>query len=161
MRAVVQRVNRADLNLVDDDGSVRTHASIGPGLVVLLGIEAHDTADDLAWMARKIAGLRIFEDDAGRMNLALADAAQTWTGSPDPARPVPNFTVAGRAHKGRRPDFTTAMHPDRSAAMFDDAAESLRDALAGPAVVTGVFGAHMHVDLENDGPVTIWLDSRA
>ena len=161
MRAVVQRVNRASLDLVQAE-SVRTHASIGPGLVVLLGIEAGDTPDDLAWMVRKIEGLRIFEDNEGRMNLALADAAANLPRAPGPGMLiVPNFTVAGRAHKGRRPDFTTAKHPDEASAMFDEVVRTLRAGAAGYTVVSGVFGAHMHVDLVNDGPVTIWLDSEA
>jgi D-tyrosyl-tRNA(Tyr) deacylase len=164
MRAVVQRVSRAELMVVDE-GVERTHASIGAGLTVLVGIEAHDTPDDLAWMARKLVGVRIFEDADGKMNLSITDAAP---GGPDATRGillVPNFTVAGRAHKGRRPDFTGAMHPDLAASMFDDLrgriSSDLSAASPGSAVVTGVFGAHMHVRLENDGPVTIWLDSRA
>ena len=169
MRSVVQRVNQAQLSVIEDAGA-RTHASIGRGLVVLAGIETDDTADDVAWTARKVAGLRVFEDDAGKMNLALPDAARSWDaagGPPSADTPphgvllVPNFTVAGRAHKGRRPDFTTAKHPSEAAPMFDALAHALREQLPGQAVVTGVFGAHMHVDLSNDGPVTIWLDSRA
>ena len=160
MRTVVQRVNRAELVLVEESAE-RVHASIGRGLVALVGIEAGDTPDDLAWTARKIAGLRVFEDQAGKMNLSIADAPDD--GGPSGVLLVPNFTVAGRAHKGRRPDFTSAMHPDHAAPMFvalrDKIAATL--ATAGCPVVTGVFGAHMHVRLENDGPVTIWLDSRA
>ena len=161
MRAVVQRVSRASLILIEDAGP-RTHAEIGQGLVVLIGIEATDTERDLTWMTRKLPGLRIFSDANGKMNLAIADL-------PAPASPalgpglllVPNFTVAGRAHKGRRPDFTGAMHPDQASSFFDRLTESVRAGAASYAVETGVFGAHMHVDLVNDGPVTIWLDSNA
>lgn len=164
MRTVVQRVNRGELRIVEG-GEPRTHAQIGPGLVALVGIEATDTPDDLAWTARKLTGLRVFEDDSGKMNRSLTEACATlptWdTAAPPGILLVPNFTVAGRAHKGRRPDFTAAMPPDRARPMFDDLTRLVSEQAERYAVVTGVFGANMHVEMSNDGPITIWLDSRA
>tara|TARA_E500000318_G_scaffold82142_1_gene77462 strand:+ start:325 stop:828 length:504 start_codon:yes stop_codon:yes gene_type:complete len=165
MRTIIQRVTRARLHVLGND-SGRLHAEIGTGLVALVGIESNDTDDELAWTARKITGLRIFEDGDGKMNRSLADsvasrATEPVSGPPPGILLVPNFTVAGRAHKGRRPDFTSAKHPDEAAPMFDRLVGLVRDLASreGCTVVSGVFGAHMHVDLVNDGPVTIWLDS--
>lgn len=157
MRAVVQRVSNATLSTVDEDGAITRRAGIGPGLVVLAGIEAGDTETELAWLAGKLPVLRIFEDDAGKMNRSLLDRVQS--GEPAGLLLVPNFTVAGRARKGRRPDFTSAKAPGEASAMFDRLVGLTREAAPGVDVQTGVFGAHMHVDLLNDGPVTIWLDS--
>ncbi len=157
MRCVIQRVSAASL-AVDEGGAERAHAAIGLGLVALLGIEQDDSDRDLAWMVGKIPTLRVFPDDAGKMNRSLLDLAAA--GEPGLLL-VPNFTVAGRAHKERRPDFTTAKAPGEASAMFDRIVEAIRGASPGVTVVSGVFGAHMHVRLENDGPVTIWLDSRA
>jgi D-tyrosyl-tRNA(Tyr) deacylase len=129
----------------------RRVAEIGPGLLVLVGIEEPDTDSDASWLAEKLANLRIFEDGAGKMNLSLKDTGGSLL-------LVPNFTVAGDARKGRRPSFDHAMAPE--------AAEPLLGTLARLAtaqqipVATGVFRAHMHVALVNDGPVTIWLQSR-
>lgn len=151
MRAVVQRVESARLDLVED--GVRTQrCEIGHGLVVLAGIEAPDTDAELKWVSQKIAHLRIFEDDAGKMNRSVLDAGGS-------VLLVPNFTVAGRAKKGRRPSFDTAMPPADAASRFPQLAELLRSELAGAALETGVFGADMRVSLTNDGPITIWLDS--
>lgn len=158
MRAVVQRVSSATLELVDDDGSATVHAEIGPGLVVLVGIETGDTEADGAWMARKTMNLRIFRDDSGKMNRSLLDLAAE--GEKAGLLLVPNFTVAGRAHRGRRPDFTSAMDPGGASAMFERLTETVRNGAPAVRVETGVFGASMHVGLVNDGPVTIWLDSR-
>ena len=169
MRAVVQRVSGAELIVVEgaqEAPTERTHASIGRGLVVLAGIEAADTEDDLAWLVRKVVGLRVFEDDEGRMNRSLADLAsesQPADAPPQGVLLVPNFTVAGRARKGRRPDFTTAKQPDQASPMFDRLFalldERVRTDAPGCTAVRGVFGASMRVRLTNEGPVTIWLDS--
>jgi D-tyrosyl-tRNA(Tyr) deacylase len=162
MRAVIQRVLRAALR-VDEGGAERPHASIGAGLVALVGLEQDDSGRDLAWMVGKIAALRIFPDDAGKMNRSLLDlVSDAGAGAAEPGLLlVPNFTVAGRAHKGRRPDFTTAKEPGSASAMFDELTRAARANAPGVRVESGVFGAHMHVELVNDGPVTIWLDSRA
>ena len=152
MRAVVQRVSGATLGLVDESGNVTGHARIGAGLVVLLGVEKHDDDVDRNWMVSKLAGRRIFEDDSGKMNLSVLD------GDPREILLVPNFTVAGDARKGRRPSFDNAMRPPEAEGAFDAVARALVD--QGAAVKTGVFGAHMRVSIENDGPVTIVLDSK-
>jgi len=152
MRAVVQRVSGAVLGLVDESGAVSEHARIGAGLVALLGIEKEDAEADREWMVSKLAGLRIFEDDQGKMNLSVLEV-----GSGEVLL-VPNFTVAGDARKGRRPSFDHAMRPPEAERAFDAVARALAD--QGVAVKTGVFGAHMRVSIENDGPVTIVVDSR-
>ena len=159
MRAVIQRVVRGAVDVVGPDGGCERRAEIGPGLAVLAGIEAGDDDAKLAWLAGKLPALRIFEDDAGKLNRSLADLAEA--GEPCGLLLVPNFTVAGRAKKGRRPDFTSAKHPTEARPMFDRLAGLVRDAARGVDVRTGAFGAHMRVDLVNDGPVTIWLDSEA
>jgi len=156
MRAVVQRVARATLNIVDDDGE-RAHAGIGVGLVALVGIEQGDGDAEVRWLAKKLPVLRIFPDHDGKMNRSLTDRADT--GEDAGLLLVPNFTVAGRARKGRRPDFTGAKAPDEASAMFDELVGLAAAASPGVRVCAGVFGAHMHVDLVNDGPVTIWLDT--
>jgi D-tyrosyl-tRNA(Tyr) deacylase len=153
MRAVVQRVERAEVRVHGDDGVVVAGA-IGRGLVVLLGVEARDTAADAAWMASKIAGLRVFEDAGGKMNLGLAEISGGAGGG---VLLVPNFTVAGSAAKGRRPDFGNAMRPPEAEGLFLRVAVLMRD--QGVAVETGVFGADMRVELVNDGPVTLVVES--
>lgn len=165
MRTVVQRVTRARLHLAEGD-STNPHAEIGAGLLALVGIEQDDGDAALAWTARKIAGLRIFEDRDGKMNRSIGEvASETPAGDPTVAPPgvllVPNFTVAGHAQKGRRPDFTKAKHPREAETMFAALVGAVRSHATGYAVESGVFGAEMHIDLTNDGPVTIWLDSNA
>lgn len=149
MKAVVQRVERAALTV---EGQER--AAVPPecgGLVVLVGLEEADTAADRAWMADKVAHLRIFPDEQGKMNRSVIDAGGT-------IMLVPNFTVAGSAERGRRPSFDRAMKPERSEGEFAALVEEVRRLC--PRVAAGVFRAHMHVALVNDGPVTILLDSR-
>jgi D-tyrosyl-tRNA(Tyr) deacylase len=152
MRAVVQRVTGAALGLVGESGEVTEHARIGAGLVVLLGIEKDDAAADREWMVSKLAGLRIFEDGQGKMNMSVLEVGA------GAVLLVPNFTVAGDARKGRRPSFDGAMRPVEAEAEFGAVARALGK--EGARVKTGVFGAHMRVSIENDGPVTIVLDSR-
>jgi D-tyrosyl-tRNA(Tyr) deacylase len=152
MRAVIQRVEQAALHLVDETGSRSVFSQIDAGLVVLLGIAINDTDTDAKWTASKIAHMRIFEDEQQKMNLAALDC--------DPAGQilvVPNFTVAGSAHKGRRPDFTGAMKPPQAEAMFKRVCELI--AAEGLTVQRGVFGGDMRVELINDGPVTIVIES--
>jgi D-tyrosyl-tRNA(Tyr) deacylase len=151
MRAVVQRVERAEVRVHEDSG-VRVAGVIGRGLVVLLGVEVRDTEADAAWMAAKIAGLRVFEDEGGKMNLGLAEVGGGVV-------LVPNFTVAGSAAKGRRPDFGNAMRPPEAERLFGRVAELIRDAEI--RVETGVFGGDMRVELVNDGPVTLVVESPA
>lgn len=146
MKAVVQRSLRAS---VEVEG--REVAAIDRGLVVLVGIEAEDTDAQVSWMAEKIANLRIFEDAAGKMNLAVKDVGGA-------VLLVPNFTVAGDARKGRRPSFDGAMRPEQSEPMFASLAKAVGE--QGVQVQTGVFRTHMRVSLVNDGPITILLETR-
>ena len=152
MRAVIQRVESATLHLVDDSGNRSAHTSIDAGLVVLLGIHTADTHAEAKWTAAKIAHMRIFEDDNQKMNLAPLDRnphAQILV--------IPNFTVAGSAQKGRRPDFMSAMKPPEAEAMFEQVCDLI--AAEGLKVKRGVFGADMRVELINDGPITIVIES--
>ncbi|RMG27184.1 MAG: D-tyrosyl-tRNA(Tyr) deacylase [Armatimonadetes bacterium] len=145
MRCVVQRVSSAS---VVSEG--REVARIGLGLVVLAGIARGDGPDDIRWMARKIANLRIFGDDEGKLNRSVLEAGGQ-------VLLVSNFTVCGDASKGRRPDFTDAAPFDRGERLFAMFADALRE--EGATVQTGVFGAMMSVNLVNEGPVTIVVES--
>lgn len=149
MRVIVQRVERAEVR-VHDGAGVRAVGTIGRGLMVLLGVEVRDTDADAAWMAAKISGLRVFEDPNGKMNLGLGEVDGA-------VLLVPNFTVAGSAAKGRRPDFTNAMKPPEAERLYGRVRDELRH--AGVRVETGMFGADMRVELVNDGPVTLVIES--
>ena len=144
MRVVVQRVRGADLVI---EGQER--ARIGLGLVVLVGFSPGDQPRDLEWMAEKLAGLRVFTDDEGKMNLSVSEIGGAVLA-------VPNFTLYGDCRKGRRPGFSDAASPEVATALFDRFCEALAKLVP---TQTGVFGAHMHVTLTNDGPVTLLLDS--
>ena len=148
MRALVQRVREAAVTV---DG--RVTGAIGAGLLVLAGLTDGDGAEDREWLARKIVGLRIFDDDAGVMNRSVLE-----TGGAILA--VSQFTLYASTRKGNRPSYSAAARPETAQPGFDAFAGALA-ALLGKPVPTGVFGAHMQVALVNDGPVTIWLDSRA
>ncbi len=152
MRAVIQRVEHATLVLVDENARRRAHASIGAGMVVLLGVETRDTGADAEWTAGKIATMRLFEDARGMMNLAALD-----TDPEGQVLIVPNFTLAGSASKGRRPDFTGAMKPPGAERLFARVCDLI--GAAGIATARGVFGAGMRVELVNNGPVTIVIES--
>ncbi|MBD3292278.1 MAG: D-tyrosyl-tRNA(Tyr) deacylase [Armatimonadia bacterium] len=145
MRAVVQRVSEAAVT-VDD----RRAAAIGPGLLVLLGVAEGDERGDADYIARKLAGLRIFEDGAGKMNLSVADVGGE-------VLLVSQFTLCGDCRRGRRPSFTGAAAPEAAEELYLAVARDLRD--RGLAVQTGEFGEMMRVALVNDGPVTLMLDS--
>jgi D-aminoacyl-tRNA deacylase len=144
MRAVVQRVARGKVVV---EGRVR--AEIGPGLVILLGIGHGDGDEQARAMAEKIAHLRIFEDDRGKMNRSVQDVAGG-------AIVVSQFTLYADTRRGRRPSFTNAALPDEASPLVDRFTELL--AQAGVPAQTGEFGAHMLVSIDNDGPVTIWLE---
>lgn len=146
MRAVIQRVSRAQVTV---DGTVR--GAIKNGLLVLLGVAADDGDADLAYLADKTAGLRIFEDDAGKMNLSVEDAGGALL-------VVSQFTLFGDIRRGRRPSFDNAAPPQMADALYQRYVELLR--AKGLQVETGVFQAMMEVELVNDGPVTILLDSK-
>jgi D-tyrosyl-tRNA(Tyr) deacylase len=144
MRAVVQRVSKAS---VSADGEIV--GAIGRGVVVLLGITHADTEEQAAWLARKVAGLRIFEDAAGKLNAGLLDVDGA-------ALVVSQFTLYADVRKGRRPSFTDAARPFVAEPLVDFFIERLRG--HGVRVETGVFQAHMLVEIHNDGPVTILLE---
>jgi len=146
VRAVIQRVSRARVVI----GS-REHSSIQAGILILLGVEKGDTAEDGAALARKIVELRIFEDDAGKMNRSIVD-----TGGEILA--VSQFTLLGDCRKGRRPSFDSAAPPEEARQLYEAFVESIRS--LGARVQTGVFQADMDVELVNQGPVTFILDSR-
>lgn len=145
MRAVVQRVSRASVRVT---GEVR--GRVGHGLVVFLGAMRDDTASDLEWMVRKLTSIRVFPDEAGKMNRSVLDAEGSIL-------LVSQFTVCADVGKGTRPSFSRAMEPTRAREVLVTAQKMLSELLP---TETGEFGAHMEVELVNDGPVTLWLDSR-
>ncbi|MFT3683501.1 MAG: D-aminoacyl-tRNA deacylase [Phycisphaerales bacterium] len=145
MRLVVQRVSSASVTV---DNTVR--GEIQTGLLVLVGFATADTQAQLPWAADKIAHLRIFEDDQGKMNRSVLDVAGS-------VLLVPNFTLAGNAQQGRRPSFDGAMRPEQADPMFNQLAALVKE--RGVPVQTGVFRAHMHVTLTNDGPITLVIDA--
>lgn len=145
MKALVQRVSRAT---VEVEG--RPVAEIGTGLLVFVCAELVDGPADVAKTARKVVNLRIFEDDAGRMNLALRDVGGAILA-------VSQFTLAADVRRGNRPSFTAAAPPEVARDLFDSFVEALR--AHDVPVKTGIFGARMRVHLVNEGPVTIWIDS--
>lgn len=145
MRAVVQRVSEASVRV---DGE--TTGAVDRGFLVLVGVTPDDTPDDAETLARKVTGLRVFEDDDGRMNLDLAAVNGA-------ALAVSQFTLMGDCRKGRRPSFVKAARPEAAEPLFDAFVKAVRD--SGLRCETGVFGAHMEVRLVNDGPVTLLLDT--
>ncbi len=145
MRAVVQRVIEARVETDD-----QTAAQIDAGLMVLVGCGEGDDEGDARWLADKVANLRIFEDDEGKMNLSVLDIDGE-------VLVVPNFTLYGDCRKGRRPGFGAACAPDVADRLVDVFADRIAE--AGTPVGRGVFGEHMHVSLTNDGPVTLLLSS--
>jgi D-tyrosyl-tRNA(Tyr) deacylase len=146
VRALLQRVERAAVRI---DG--REVASIGPGLLILVGIGTQDEERIAIELARKVAELRIFADEAGRTNLSLLETGGA-------ALVVSQFTLYADTRRGRRPGFTDAAGPDLAEALYLRFADALRE--AGVAQVgTGAFGAEMKVELVNDGPFTIWLEA--
>jgi D-tyrosyl-tRNA(Tyr) deacylase len=144
MRVVIQRVRRGRVSVEGE-----TVAEIGRGLVLLVGVGLDDGPAEAEWLAEKCAGLRIFEDDHGKMNLSLVEVGGQ-------ALVVSQFTLYADASKGRRPSFIDAAPPERAAPLVDALAEGLRR--RGLDARQGRFGAHMLVEIENDGPVTILLE---
>ena len=144
MRVLLQRVSRAEVRIDE-----RIAGKIERGFVALVGFTHADTDAQVSWMAEKIAGLRLFSDDAGKMNLALADVGGA-------VLVVSQFTLYGDAVKGRRPSFIDAARPETAIPLYEDFVAALR-AHEVP-VETGEFGADMQVELVNDGPVTLWLE---
>lgn len=147
MRALVQRVSRASVTI---GGELKS--AIGPGLLVFLGIESGDTEEDILWLSNKIAGLRIFDDQQGVMNLSVNDIHGE-------ALVVSQFTLHARVKKGFRPSYIDAAPPAVSIPLYGQFVKVLGGELEKP-VLTGEFGAMMDVALVNDGPVTIWIDTK-
>jgi D-tyrosyl-tRNA(Tyr) deacylase len=145
MRAVIQRVRSCRVVVAGETVGV-----IGRGLLVLLGIHVRDGAEQVRWLADKIVGLRIFEDDQGKMNVGVADAGGA-------VLVVSQFTLYGDCQKGRRPSFIDAARPEVAEPLYEAFANAVR--LHGIPVATGRFGADMQVELVNDGPVTLVLDT--
>lgn len=144
MRALVQRVSYGKVSV---EG--QTVSEISSGLVILLGVGHGDGEAQAAWLAEKIANLRIFEDAEGKMNLSLRDVGGS-------ALVVSQFTLYADSQKGRRPSFVNAALPDVAEPLVDKFTEMIRQ--QGVPAGVGVFGAHMLVEIHNDGPVTIWLE---
>ena len=147
MKAVVQRVSKASVTV---DGKIISN--IGDGLLVLLGIENEDDKSDIVWLSRKIVNLRIFNDENGVMNVSLIEKGGD-------AIVVSQFTLHASTKKGNRPSYLKAAKPEVSIPLYDEFVQQLEEDL-GKKIGTGIFGADMKVDLVNDGPVTIIIDTK-
>lgn len=146
MRAVVQRVKRAKVEVENE-----IIGEINEGLLVFVGIETNDMESDIDYLCDKTTNLRIFEDEDGKMNKSLLDLNKSML-------VVSQFTLQGDARKGRRPSFSNAMIPEKAIPMYEEFIRRIKD--MGITIATGKFGADMQVELVNDGPVTILLDSK-
>ena len=149
MRALIQRVSQASVT-VNAAGSEQRVATIPRGFLILLGITHSDGEAQAAWLARKIAGLRLFEDAEGKLNLGLTEIGGA-------ALVVSQFTLYADARKGRRPSFSDAARPEQAQLLYQRFCALL--ATEGVPVQQGIFQVHMQVALVNDGPVTLWLDT--
>ena len=148
MRVLLQRVSHASVTVGD-----RVTGQIGSGLLVLLGIEDGDEEEDLRWLCGKIAEMRIFSDDEGKMNLSLREIGGRCL-------VVSQFTLHASTKKGNRPSYTRAARPEEARPLYEKFLARLKTD-SGAEVEAGVFGANMEVSLINDGPVTIWMDSKS
>jgi D-aminoacyl-tRNA deacylase len=147
MRVVIQRVSRASVTISD-----RLSGSIGKGLMVLLGIEENDAISDIEWLTAKLVSMRIFSDEEGKMNKDVKESGGDIL-------IVSQFTLHASTKKGNRPSFIRAARPDQAIPLYNDFIQSVEKALGKP-IQTGEFGAMMEVELVNDGPVTIVIDSK-
>ncbi len=153
MRAVVQRVTEAGVRIVDVEGiNPREERAIGQGFLVLLGVSDDDTEEDLHWLVKKIAQLRVFDDEAGVMNRSLTDIGGECL-------VVSQFTLFASYKKGNRPSWFRAGSHEHAVPLYEAFCRELGDTI-GREVKTGVFGAEMKVRLLNDGPVTIFMDTK-
>lgn len=148
MRLVIQRVSEASL-IVDGQAAGNMKA----GLVILIGIEEADTEEDAAWLAGKVSGMRIFGDEEGKMNLSLSDIAGSLM-------IVSQFTLHASTKKGNRPSFIKAARPERAIPLYQFFIAKTQNLLPKTPTITGTFGANMQIQLVNDGPVTIIVDSK-
>ena len=147
MRVLIQRVTQASVAIAGE-----TTAAIGAGLLVLVGIEEADGAEDIEWLTDKITRLRVFDDEQGVMNRSVLDAGGE-------VMVVSQFTLMASTRKGNRPSYIRAARPEVAVPLYEAFVRGLERQL-GRAVPTGTFGADMQVSLVNDGPVTIWMDSK-
>ena len=148
MRALIQRVQRCSVTI---DGAL--HSSIGRGMLILLGVRSSDKLSDAGARAAKCASLRIFDDEKGRMNINVRDAAAE-------AMIVSQFTLYGDTRRGNRPSYTEAAPPEQAEELYETFVRSLQERLGSDQVKTGVFKAMMQVELVNDGPVTLLLENK-
>ena len=151
MKAVVQRVNYAQMIINEKE-----YSSINTGFLVLLGVAEGDTDKDMEALCDKIAKMRVFTDENGKMNLSLS--ALSERGTETAVMVVSNFTLCGNCSHGNRPEFTGAAAPDEANRLYEAFVERMRN-VHSLRVETGIFGAHMHVKIENNGPVTLVIDS--
>jgi len=147
MRALIQRVNYSKV-IVDE----KIKSEINHGLLILLGVENEDVEEDATWLSNKVSGLRIFDDDQGVMNLSVKDIKGD-------VMVISQFTLHANTKKGTRPSYIRAAKPDISVPLYERFVEKM-EADLGKEVGTGEFGAYMKIDMENDGPVTIMIDSK-
>jgi D-aminoacyl-tRNA deacylase len=147
MRMLIQRVTQAQVEI---DGQVADH--IGRGLLILLGVEQEDTHEDASWLAQKVVSMRIFADDADKMNRDIQEVGGEIL-------LVSQFTLHAATKKGNRPSFIRAARPEHAIPLYEAIIQEL-GALLGKRIATGQFGAMMRIHLVNDGPVTIWMDSK-
>ncbi|MFO7977202.1 MAG: D-aminoacyl-tRNA deacylase [Bacteroidales bacterium] len=147
MRAVIQRVNHASVRI---EGEV--HAAVGKGLLIFLGIEDADNHDDIQWLAAKIARLRIFDDEQGVMNLSAQEVGAEIL-------IISQFTLHASTRKGNRPSYIKSAKPPKAVPLYEDFIRQMQQEINNK-VASGVFGAEMKVSLENDGPVTILIDTQ-
>ena len=147
MRVVIQRVTQAEVQI-----NSKSHASISDGMVVFLGIEEQDGIQDVDWLVHKLASLRIFSDNQGKMNLSIQEVDGEFL-------IISQFTLHASTKKGNRPSFITAAKPEIAIPLYEQFLKKLAD-ISGLKTVSGIFGADMQVHLINDGPVTILMDSK-
>ncbi len=147
MRAVIQRINKASVTINE-----KTKTSIGKGLLVLVSIEIKDTGEDVDWLCKKIVQLRIFNDENGIMNIPITEAGGEILA-------ISQFTLHAKTKKGNRPSYIRAAKPDVAIPLYEKFVQQLEQ-LLGKEVQTGEFGAYMKVELVNDGPVTIFIDTK-
>ncbi len=147
MKAVIQRVQHAGVSIGGE-----LHASIGKGLLILVGIQADDTDEDIEWLTSKIGNLRVFDDENGVMNLSVKEINGEILA-------VSQFTLMARTKKGNRPSYIDAARPEISVPLYERFVRAMNEEMQ-KEIKTGVFGANMQVDLTNDGPVTILMDTK-
>lgn len=147
MRVVIQRTTQANVSI-----NKEVVGEIGTGFVILLGIEENDNSEDVQWLCKKIAGLRVFSDEEGKMNLDIKDVEGSFL-------VISQFTLHAKTKKGNRPSFIQAARPEQAIPLYEEFKKTLQ-AMSGRPVEAGEFGADMQVSLVNDGPVTILIDTK-